>query len=95
MFSNLCESGNEISYAARVLFPFISATAFLFSPFPTTSFNPNKGLSTRILLFMEIDPIMKPLKKHPWFDQVMKQIKDRFWENKEELEKSLERKGLL
>ncbi len=48
-----------------------------------------------ILLFMEIDPIMKPLKKHPGFDQVMKQIKERFWENKEELEKSLERKGLL
>lgn len=48
-----------------------------------------------IVLFMEMDPITKPLKKHPEFDQVMKQIKDRFWENKEELGKSLERKGLL
>jgi TolB-like protein/AraC-like DNA-binding protein len=48
-----------------------------------------------ILLFMEIDPIMKPLKSHPEFDGIMKKIKDRFWENQKKLRTSLEEQGLI
>jgi len=48
-----------------------------------------------ILVFMEIDPLMKPLKSHPEFEQVIKKIKDRFWENQTQLKKSLEDKGLI
>ena len=48
-----------------------------------------------ILVFMEIDPLIKPLKNHPEFDEVMQKIKDRFWENQTKLKKSLEAKGLI
>jgi TolB-like protein/class 3 adenylate cyclase/Tfp pilus assembly protein PilF len=48
-----------------------------------------------ILVFTEIDPILKPLKSHPGFKEVMHKIKDRFWENQTQLKKSLEEKGLL
>jgi len=48
-----------------------------------------------ILLFMELDPIMKPLKSHPEFDGVIQKIEDRFWEKQKKLKKVLENKGLL
>ena len=48
-----------------------------------------------ILLFMELDPIMEPLKAHPEYPKIMQQIKDRFWENQAELRSSLKEKGLL
>jgi TolB-like protein len=48
-----------------------------------------------LLVFLEIDPLIKPLKNHPEFEQVMQKIKDRFWENQIKLRKSLEAKGLI
>ncbi|MEJ2585048.1 MAG: helix-turn-helix domain-containing protein [Robiginitalea sp.] len=48
-----------------------------------------------ILLFMERDPLIKPLKAHPEYEAVMQKIRDRFWENQRNLRKSLEEKGLL
>jgi len=48
-----------------------------------------------ILLFLEKDPLMKPLKDHPKFDVVVQKIKDRFWENQAELKQTLEDKDLL
>ena len=48
-----------------------------------------------VLVFMEIDPILNPLKSHPEFDEVMQNIKDRFWENQATLKKSLEEQGLI
>lgn len=48
-----------------------------------------------ILVFMEIDPILKPLENHPEFDEVMQNIKDRFWKNHSSLRTSLEKNGLI
>lgn len=48
-----------------------------------------------ILVFMEIDPIVQPLKSHPEFKETMQIIKDQFWDNHNNLKKSLEEKGLL
>lgn len=48
-----------------------------------------------ILLFIEKDPIMKPLKSHPEYDEVIQKIKDRFWENHTQLKKSLKEKELI
>ncbi len=48
-----------------------------------------------ILLFMEIDPIMGPLKSHPEYNGIMKKIRDRFWENQKKLKSSLEEQGLI
>ena len=48
-----------------------------------------------ILLFIEEDPIMKPLKTHPEYKAVIRKIRERFWENQAVLKKSLEEKGLI
>ena len=48
-----------------------------------------------ILIYLEIDPLMKPLKNHPEFEEVKQKIEDRFWENQTQLRKSLEEKGLI
>ncbi|MBU3024856.1 helix-turn-helix domain-containing protein [Zobellia galactanivorans] len=48
-----------------------------------------------ILLFMQLDPAIAPLKKHPEFEGVMQKIEDRFWENHERLKSSLKTKELL
>ncbi|MFX0557764.1 helix-turn-helix domain-containing protein [Maribacter sp. CXY002] len=48
-----------------------------------------------ILLFIEKDPLMKPLKGHPDYKATIKKIKDKFWENHAELKKTLEENKLI
>jgi TolB-like protein/AraC-like DNA-binding protein len=48
-----------------------------------------------ILIFMKIDPLLKPLKSYPEFEEITQKIEDRFWENQTKLKKVLENKGLL
>ena len=48
-----------------------------------------------ILLFLEMDPLIKPLKSHPEYKETIQKIKDRFWENQAKLRKSLEEQGLI
>ena len=48
-----------------------------------------------IVLFLEKDPLMEPLKSHPEFDEVIQKIEDHFWENHQTLQASLENKGLI
>ncbi len=47
-----------------------------------------------ILVFMEIDPLLKPLKSHPEYEEVNKKIKDRFWENQTKLKVAEEKSDL-
>jgi len=48
-----------------------------------------------MLVFLEIDPLINPLRDHPAFHEVMQKIEDRFWENQAMLRKSLNAKGLI
>ena len=48
-----------------------------------------------VLLFLEKDPALAPLKSHPDFVTVVQKIKDRFWKNQARLKKTLEEKGLM
>jgi TolB-like protein/AraC-like DNA-binding protein/Tfp pilus assembly protein PilF len=48
-----------------------------------------------ILLFLEMDPLIEPLKGHPEYKETIQKIKDRFWANKASLQKSLEENGLI
>ena len=47
------------------------------------------------LVFLEVEPLINPLKGHPEFDAVMQKIKDRFWDNQSRLKVSLKEKGLI
>lgn len=48
-----------------------------------------------ILLFLDKDPILKPLRSNPEFNGVIQKIKDRFWKKHDHLKKILENKGLV
>jgi TolB-like protein/AraC-like DNA-binding protein/Tfp pilus assembly protein PilF len=48
-----------------------------------------------ILLFMDKDPILKPLKNNPEFQRTIKKIEKRFWDKHNQLAKLLEEKGLI
>ncbi|WP_142785631.1 helix-turn-helix domain-containing protein [Changchengzhania lutea] len=48
-----------------------------------------------LLLFMKMDPVFKPLKNHPEFNNVMQKIDERFWENHSQLKNTLEDQGLI
>ncbi len=48
-----------------------------------------------ILLFLEMDPLIEQLKKHPEYPETIQKIKDRFWENQTKLRASLEESGLI
>ncbi len=48
-----------------------------------------------ILLFLEQEPILKPLKGNPEYEAVLQKIEARFWENHDTLKTLLESKGLL
>ena len=48
-----------------------------------------------VLLFLEEDPLIKSLKSHPDYDAVIQKIRDRFWENHNQLKKSLKDKELI
>ncbi len=48
-----------------------------------------------VLIYQEIDLLMKPLKNHPEFEAVMQKIEDRFWEHQSQVKKALENKRLI
>lgn len=48
-----------------------------------------------IVLFMGLDPNLEKLEGHPQYQNAMKKIENRFWENHNRLEETLQEKGLL
>jgi len=58
-------------------------------------FSSQDGFQYWILLFLEEDSLMKSLKSHPKYDEIIQKIKDRFWENHNQLKKSLKDKELI
>ncbi len=48
-----------------------------------------------ILLFLELDPLIEPLKSHPDYKETIQKINDRFWEKHQNLKRLLEDKGLI
>ncbi|XMO85984.1 helix-turn-helix domain-containing protein [Algibacter sp. AS12] len=58
-------------------------------------FSSQDGFQYWILLFLEEDPLMKSLRSHPEYEEVIQKIKDRFWVNHNQLKKSLKTKALI
>ena len=48
-----------------------------------------------VLLFLEKDPLITPLQHHPDYNETIKAIQDRFWNNHKTLQASLEKEGLM
>ncbi len=94
-YSAYCEKDQSIYKSASMAMKYAHEGEYDQAIEQLESFATQENYQYWILLFMEMDPIMKPLKSHPKFEAVMQKIEDRFWENQAELRKSLEGKGLL
>lgn len=57
-------------------------------------FSKEENLKYWILLFPD-DPVVYPIRNHPEFKQVMKEIEAKFWKKHEEIKLSLTEKGVL
>jgi hypothetical protein len=81
--------------------PVSLAMKYLYEENPNLAIEQLKLFATKnnyqywVLLFIEEDPLMKTLKSHPEYHQVIQKIKDRFWENHNQLKKSLKDKELI
>ena len=59
------------------------------------TFATNDNYQYWMLLFLDKDPLLDPLKSHPEYHKVIKRIENRFWENQANLKESLAGQGLL
>lgn len=48
-----------------------------------------------MVLFLELDPLIDPIKHLPEFKEIMKEIESKFWKNHDRIRKSLEEKGVI
>ena len=94
-YAKFCETDQSIYKSASMVTKFVKEGKHDQAIEQLDIFSTQDNYKYWILLFMEIDPLLKPLKSHPEFREVMQKIKDRFWENQIKLRKSLEAKGLI
>jgi hypothetical protein len=94
-YAEYCENDQSIYQSASLVMK------YLHDEKPNLAIDQLKLFATKnnyqywILLFLEEDPIMKSIKIHPEYDEVIRKIKNRFWENHKTLKKSLREKNLI
>lgn len=93
-FSEYCETDTSANRSINLVWKYAYEGKFDEAVAQLKIFSEIKN-SIYWFLLIEDDPLIKPLKNHPEFDDIMQKIKDRFWENQEELKVSLEEQGLL
>jgi len=94
-YAEYCESDQSIYQPASMAMKYLHEGELDLAIEQLKIFSTKNNYQYWILLFLEKDPLMKPLKNHPEFDETMQKIEDRFWENQTQLYKSLENKGLI
>jgi len=94
-FSNYCEKDQSIYQPASLASKYLQEGKYDLAIEQLNIFASKNNYQYWILLFLEKDPLMKHLKKHPEYEKIMKKIKKRFWENQAQLKQSLANEGLI
>lgn len=94
-YARYCENDESIYQPASLATKYVHEGKYDLAIEQLELFATKNNYQYWILLFLEKDPVMQPLKSHPQFDAVVQKIKDRFWENQAELKESLVEKGLI
>ena len=94
-YSEYCENDKSIYQPASMASKYVHEGKFNLAIEQLKIFASKNNYQYWILLFIEKDPLMKPLKNNPEFDLIVQKIKNRFWENQTQLKQSLEDKGLI
>ncbi len=90
-----CENDKSIYQPASMAMKYLHEGEFDLAIEQLNVFAANNNYQYWILLFLEIDPLMKNLRNHPKYDETLQKIKNRFWKNQTQLKKSLEDNGLI
>jgi Tfp pilus assembly protein PilF len=94
-FDKYCENEKSIYKPASLATKYINEGKFDLAIEQYHLFTTKNNYQYWVLLFLEEDPLVKSLSTHPEYDKVIQKIKDRFWENHNQLKKSLKDKNLL
>jgi TolB-like protein/AraC-like DNA-binding protein len=94
-FTEYCKNDQSIYQPASLATKYVHEKKYDLAIEQLNIFATKNNYQYWILLFLDKDPLMEPLKTHPEFDVVIQKIKNRFWENQSELKASLEDKGLI
>ena len=94
-YAQYCEKDESIYKSASTAVKFVHEGQYDAAIEQLKIFASQDNYQYWILLFIEEDPVMKPLKSHPEYKAVIEKIRERFWENQAVLKRSLEEKGLM
>ncbi len=94
-YANYCENDQSIYKSASLAVKFANEGKIDQAIEQFNIFATQDNFQYWMLVFLKIDPLIDPMKDHPAFDDVMKKIEDRFWENQSRLKESLEEKRLI
>ena len=94
-FNKYCENEQSIYKPASLATKYIHEGKFDLAIDQYQLFATKNNYQYWVLLFLEEDPLVKSLSTHPKYDEVIQKIKDRFWENHNQLKKSLKEKNLI
>tara|TARA_R110002049_G_scaffold309212_1_gene518694 strand:- start:17380 stop:19473 length:2094 start_codon:yes stop_codon:yes gene_type:complete len=94
-YSAYCENDQSIYKSASLASKYVHEEKFDKAIEQLKIFASGSNYQYWILLFIEKDPLMKPLRKHPEFDSIVQKIKNRFWENHSQLKQSLKDNELI
>ena len=94
-YSKYCKNDQSIYQPASLASKYIHEGKFDLAIEQLKIFASKNNYQYWILLFMEKDPLMKPLENHPEYNLILQKIENRFWENQTQLKKSLEDLDLI
>lgn len=95
LYTTYCENDQSIYKAASLATKYAHEGNYDLAIEQYEIFATKNNYQYWVLLFLEEDPTIKLLKSHPKYDKVVQKIKNRFWENQNELKQMLEDKDLL
>lgn len=94
-YSNYCQNDKSIYKSASMAFKYAHEGKINEGIEQLRIFSTQDHYQYWVLLFLEKDPLIKVLQKHPDYAEIVKKIENRFWENQKNLRKSLEENKLL
>lgn len=94
-YADFCEMDRSIYKGANMAMKYAHEGKLDLAIEELKSFAAQDNYQYGILLYVKVDPLLKPLRGHPEFDQIMQKIEAGFWANQTKLKKSLKEKGLM
>lgn len=90
-----CKNDQSIYQPASLAMKYLKENKTQLAIQQLNKFASNNNYQYWILLFLEKDPLIKPLKIHPKYDEIIQKINNKFWENHQQLKKVLKETDLL